>query len=113
MLRAIHEFDQWGIETVEFDRPLVLATLDLVERHGLTPYDASYLAVAIVADGRLLTFDAELRRAAGWRAVRVNGQRFSEPPVTYDREVTWPNYKEASAYLAQLRAEAIAGARSR
>jgi predicted nucleic acid-binding protein len=112
VLRAIYELDQWGLETVELDRPLVLATLDLVERHGLTPYDASYLAVAIVADARLLTFDAELRHAAGWRAMSVDGNRFSEPPATYEHDVTWPRYKKASAYLAQLRADSIAGRRT-
>ena len=109
VLEAIHDLDRFGIETIEADRALVLATLDLAERHGLTAYDAMYLALTIAFDGRLLTFDDELRTAAGARAVGATRYRLSVAPGAYERDVTWPRYREASAYLAHLRAEALAG----
>ncbi len=39
--------------------------------------------------------------------------RTAETSAPYEHEVTWPNYKEASAYLARLRADAPAGRASR
>lgn len=41
----------------------------LARRHGLTVYDAAYLALAASQDVRLLTLDAQLERAAGRRAL--------------------------------------------
>ena len=35
--------------------------------------------------------------------------RLHDAPAVYEHDVTWPNYKEASAYLAKLRTEALAG----
>jgi len=32
--------------------------------------------------------------------------KLSETPAVYEHDVTWPNYKGASAFLAKLRAEA-------
>jgi predicted nucleic acid-binding protein len=112
VIRAIHDLDRLGVETIELDRPLLLSALDVAERHTLTAYDATYLAIAIVLDGRLLTFDEGLRFAAGGRAISTGGHRLAQPRANYERDVTWPNYKEASSYLAQLRAESIAGPRT-
>lgn len=105
-LEGIHGLDQFDLETVHIDRPMLISAIDLAERHRLTTYDAIYLALADAIDGVLLTFDEALRAAAGTRAVGVDGHHLSEPPAAYEREVTWPNYKGASAYLAKLRAEA-------
>jgi predicted nucleic acid-binding protein len=113
VIQAIHELDRLGFETIEIDRPLVLSTLDLAERHGLTAYDAMYLALAISLDGRLLTFDEQLRLASGARAIAIDGGHgTAETAAPYEHDVTWPRYKEAAAYLAQLRADSIAGPRS-
>jgi predicted nucleic acid-binding protein len=109
VLQAIKEIDDFGIELVDIGRPLLILTLDLAERFGLTSYDASYLAVAMVEDADLVTLDGDLAVAAGDRAVAVGGPpRLHEAPAVYEHDVTWPRYKEASAYLAKLRAEALA-----
>jgi hypothetical protein len=60
-------------------------------------------------DGRLLTLDRRLVLAAGERAVSLGDRRVSEAHVRYERDVTWPNYRGASALLAKLRAEIIRG----
>ena len=106
VFEAIHLLDRLGLETVDLDRPTILSAVDLAERHGLTPYDAMYLALAHSIDGALMTFDRALRAAAGARAVGVDGHRLSEASAPYEHDVTWPNYKGASAYLATLRAKA-------
>jgi predicted nucleic acid-binding protein len=106
VLEAIHHLDTLRFETIEPDRAALLLAIDLSERHRLTAYDAAYLAVAISLDGSLATFDAALRTAAGTRALHVGPTRLSETRAAYEHEVTWPNYKGASAYLAKLRAEA-------
>ena len=109
VLHAIHELDELTITTVESDRAQVIKTIDLVERFGLTSYDASYLALAHLYGGDIATLDLELARAAGARAIVLDGRRrLSEPTAVYEHDVTWPNYKGASAYLAKLRAEARA-----
>lgn len=106
VLQAIHDLDRLRLETVELDRALVILAIDMSERHGLTAYDAAYLALAVVLDGSLMTLDARLGTAAGSRALTFGPTRLSEMPAVYEHEVTWPNYKGASAYLARLRAEA-------
>jgi len=109
VLQAIKEIDDFGIQMIEIGRPLLILTLDLAERFGLTSYDASYLAVAMVQDADLVTLDGDLAVAAGDRAVAIGGPpRLHETPAVYEHDVTWPRYKEASAYLAKLRAEALA-----
>ena len=107
-IEAIHDLDQSGLETVDADRPLVLSTLDLAERHGLTSYDAMYLALAEAVDGYLLTLDHRLRAAAGPRGISLD-LRLSETAAPYEYDVTWPASPGASAYLASLRAEAVRG----
>lgn len=108
-LEAIHRLDSYQPATVEQDRALVILALDLAERHDLTAYDAAYLALAIRFDARLLTLDRQLASAAKERAIGVGDERVSDLRQPYEREVTWPNYRGASAYLASLRArEAVA-----
>jgi len=106
VLQAIHELDDLQLETVDLDRALVVLTIDLAERHGLTAYDAEYLALADSEGASIATFDAALRSAAGSRAVHIGPARLSEAPAPYEHRVTWPDYKGASAFLAKLRSEA-------
>jgi predicted nucleic acid-binding protein len=112
VIAAIHGLDEFGLETIELSRPLVLLALDLTDRHGLSMYDAAYLALAESVDGQLLTADRGLLGAAGDRAVAVPGEdhRLSEelPPYA-NRQPSWPRYRGVSAYLARLRVEAHAG----
>ena len=109
MLEAIHRLDTLGIETVEPGRPLLLHVIDRIERHELTAYDAMSLVLAESLDADLATFDRALAAAAGPRAIAFDdGHGPHETPAVYEHDVTWPSYKGASAYLAKLRAEAIA-----
>jgi predicted nucleic acid-binding protein len=110
VLEAIQRIDSFGVATIDVDRSLVVLTLDLAERYGLTAYDAAYLALARTEDADLLTLDDELALAAGDRAVPIgDDHRLHETPAVYEHQVTWPMYKEASAYLAKLRADALRG----
>lgn len=113
VLNAIRELDELDLTTVEPDRTQVLLTLDLAERHGLTSFDAAYLALAYASAADLATLDVELARSAGDRAIVLDGRhRLSEVPAVYEHDVTWPDYKGASAYLAKLRVEAREAAAS-
>jgi predicted nucleic acid-binding protein len=108
-IAALHRLDLFGVQTIELDRPLLLRSIDLVERYRLTSYDAAYLAAAESIDGDLASLDRALLAAAGTRAIAFDDEhRINEAPATYEHDVTWPNYKEASAYLAHLRSEALA-----
>jgi predicted nucleic acid-binding protein len=109
MLATVHRLDSFGIQTVDPSRPMLIQVIDRVERHGLTPYDATYLALAETVGGQLATLDRTLATAAGSRAITFgDGRRLHETPAVYEHDVTWPNYKQASAYLARLRAESLA-----
>ena len=68
VVEALRETDDLGIDTIPMDRPLLLVTIDLQARFGLSAYDASYLALAETEDARLLTLDRQLSLAAGPRA---------------------------------------------
>jgi hypothetical protein len=83
------------------------AQVDLVERHRLIAYDAAYLALALQLDAQLLTLDLRLAAAAGPRAIPIeDGHYLAEQGRTYEHDVTWPDYRGASAFLAKLRADA-------
>ena len=108
---AIHQLDEFGLESVEVDRAMTLLAIDRAERFALTTYDAAYLALAEVLDATLYTSDGALLAAAGSRGLAVAGStdhRLSESRGEYrvERRSTWPDYSGASAYLAKLRAEA-------
>ena len=110
VLAALHRLDTFGLVTEQPDRPWLLRLLHLTERHRLTAYDAGYLALAERMDAELASLDRDLVAAAGERAIAFGrDHRIHEQPATYEHDVTWPNYREASAYLAHLRAEALAG----
>jgi predicted nucleic acid-binding protein len=108
VLEAVHELDELQVETIEADRSAVIGMIDLVERHGLSAYDAAYLALAEAVDAQLATADRQLAVAAGERAVYIG----SDPAIAEERaryrprEATWPLWHDAGAYLAILRASA-------
>jgi predicted nucleic acid-binding protein len=110
VLEAVHELETVGIESRDPDRGQLLLAISAIERFRLTAYDAQYLVLAETIVAPLATLDRALARAAGSRARYLGlgdpGHRLSEAPAAYEHDVTWPNYKGASAYLAKLRAEA-------
>jgi len=106
VVEALRETDDLGIDTIPMDRPLLLVTIDLQARFGLSAYGASYLALAETEDARLLTLDRQLSLAAGPRAIRIPGlgqERLSELPAPYGTPVDWARF---GPYLARLRADA-------
>ena len=103
LMRALAILDELGLETVDQGRPELLLVVDLVERHRLTAYDATYLALAQTADARLLTADRRLAEAAGDRAILVGGgNTIAEEPVEY-AEPSWISWPSAAAYLEAAR----------
>jgi predicted nucleic acid-binding protein len=106
ILEAIVELEAAGVETVELDRPMLLLAVDAVFRHGLTAYDATYLALADAADAQLLTADATLAAAAGRRGILlgedhgVRERSVDYPPAGRPTWAAWPG---AAAYLRELR----------
>jgi predicted nucleic acid-binding protein len=112
VVEALREMDDLGIATVRIDRPLLLVTIDLQARFGLSAYDAGYLALAEIEDARLLTLDRQLADASGRRAFAIPGMhppRLSEQLAPYGEPVDWARF---GPYLARLRADAhnVAGA---
>jgi predicted nucleic acid-binding protein len=106
VLQSIVDLESFEFTSVELDRPQVLLTLDVMGRHGLSAYDAAYLALAESADGLLLTFDRRLAVAAGSRALTpAAGHTIEEAPETYGP--TWAEWPGAAAYLRQLRAQVV------
>ncbi len=106
VVEALRETDDLGIDTIPLDRPLLLVTIDIQARDGLSAYDAAYLALAEIEDARLLTLDRRLALAAGPRAIRTPGlglERLAETPAPYGEPVDWARF---GPYLARLRAEA-------
>jgi hypothetical protein len=85
---------------------MLLLALDAMARHGLSAYDAAYLALAEAADADLLTADALLAAAAGSRALQVGAGRIGEPPVPYTAG-SWADWPGAASYLADLRARLV------
>jgi predicted nucleic acid-binding protein len=108
-VEALHRLDELGLETVEVSRPLLLVATDLAERHDLSAYDATYLALAQTLDAALLSGDARLLAAAGPRAVQigVGGHKLSEMRASYSGTPTWAGYGEIGQYLASLRARTL------
>lgn len=107
VLEAVYELDQFGFSTVELGRPLLVLTIDIIQRHGLSSYDAAYLSLALSADAEIATVDRKLALAAGDRAVLVGQDGLAEGRAAYHaREVSWPEWPAVGAYLAELRADA-------
>ena len=106
VVEAFLATDDLEIETIRTDRPTLLLALDLQHRHGLSAYDAVYLALAEAENARLLTLDTRLATAAGIRAIRLDPlgpHHVAEKPAPYVGEpVDWARF---GSYLARLRAE--------
>ena len=79
-------------------------------RHGLSAYDAAYLALADIEDAVLLTLDTRLAVAAGERGVIPNGSRTNEAREPYGSPSAPPAWAAHGRYLAELRRLAAAGA---
>ena len=107
-LEAMLKTEALAIEEVPVDRPIRLRALTLARGHGLSMYDATYLAVAEATGCRLLTLDARLDRAATAMGLgREEGPaQVSEPPATYgDRPVDTMSMAVIGAALADMRRE--------
>ena len=106
VLQSIVDLEGFELTSAELDRPQVLLTLDVMGRHGLSAYDAAYLALAESADGVLLTFDHRLAAAAGPRALRPGpGHGIEESREPYAE--SWAAWPGAAAYLRQVRAQVV------
>jgi len=111
ILEAVAELRALEIETIELDEAALVLVLDVTERHGLSAYDAQYLALALQLGLPLVTIDRRLAAAAGARAIDpLEGRRVSETAAPYatPRTPTWPDYAGAASYFASLRAR-VAG----
>ena len=109
VLEAIRNLDELGIETVPGDRSLTILGLDLAVTHGLSAYDAAYLALATAEDARLLTVDARLHRAAGNRSALGHPPGAHEVPAPYGSAALVDPLATHGAFLAELRRQAEAG----
>jgi predicted nucleic acid-binding protein len=113
-VEAIHQIEQIGLRTVHPERSTLWLAIDRTERHGLTAYDALFLATTETLKADLATLDRSLQRAAApWVITFEEGHRRNETPAVYEHDVTWPSYARASNYLAELRARARAEATER
>lgn len=114
VVEAIHQIEQFGLRTVHPERSTLWLVVDRTERHGLTTYDALFLATAETLKADLATLDGPLQRAAApWVVTFEDGHGLNETPAVYEHDVTWPSYARASSYLAELRARARAEATER
>lgn len=107
-LDAMLQTEVLQIEEVPQGRPLRLRALTLARAHGLSMYDATYLAAAEATDCRLLTLDATLDRAATAMGLgREEGPaRTSEPTATYgDRPIDTVSMADIGSALAEMRRE--------
>jgi predicted nucleic acid-binding protein len=109
VLAAMRDIDELGPRTVASHRGLVILGVDLMSTHGLSAYDASYLALAQAEGARLLTADRRLGRAAGDRSVITLPRAVHEQLAPYGMDLPVGTMAAHGAYLAELRREAEAG----
>ena len=109
VVAALRDIDELEPRTVGSHRGLVILGTDLMLSHGLSAYDASYLALAQAEDARLLTTDRSLARAAGERSVITFPGAVHEELTTYGTARPVGALAAHGQYLAQLRREAEAG----
>jgi predicted nucleic acid-binding protein len=109
VLASLRDIDELELQTIAGHRGVELLGLDLMVAHGLSAYDAGYLALAQAEDAGLLTTDRRLARAAGERSViRFPGAVHEElAPYGSDRPIG--ALAAHGAYLAELRHQAEAG----
>ena len=107
-LEAMLRAERIGIEEVPFDRPIRLRALTLARAHGLSMYDATYLAAAEATGTRLLTLDTRLERASYRMGLSREGGHggVSEPVASYDeRPVDLTSLAAIGRALAEMRRE--------
>lgn len=71
VLSAVRKLELSSLDWHEVDESLSFDAVSLAAAHGLTVYDAAYLALANRLDAGLVTGDAALARAAGDRLVHL------------------------------------------
>lgn len=109
IVESIATLDGLGFRTIDAGRPGLLSTIDIAVSHGLTAWDAVYLALAESSDADLLTLDRELAAAAGPRAVNGADSSTREAPAPYRLE-PWITWEELPEYLAAARLAAASRA---
>jgi predicted nucleic acid-binding protein len=113
LLEVLAELDALSITTVELVRPHHVLVISLIDRFGLTAYDAAYIAVAQTIAARIATTDREMLGVAGVLGVDPRtkpGHLLAEDRAPYgstERPVTWPSWPGAGSYLATLRRQAM------
>jgi predicted nucleic acid-binding protein len=113
LLEVMAELDALSITTIEIVRPHHVLVMSLIDRFGLTAYDAAYIALAQTIDARVATTDREMLGAAGVLGLDPTtkpGHRLAEELPAYgpaEGPVTWPSWPGAGSYLATLRRQAL------
>jgi predicted nucleic acid-binding protein len=109
VVAAMRDIDELGPRTVASHRGLVLLGIDCMLAHGLSAYDAAYLALAQSEDVHLLTADRRLGWAAGDRSVIRFPGAIHEELAPYGTDLPVGALAAHGAYLAELRRQAEAG----
>jgi predicted nucleic acid-binding protein len=102
ILEAIATLDRMGLVTVHTNRAGVLTMTAAMLDHGLSAYDATYLALAETLDAKLLTLDRRLASAAGSRAVDLGRRELRESRPQYRLE-PWIRWPGAADYFDAVR----------
>ena len=105
-LEAMLRAEALGVDVIEIDRPIRLRALTLAREHGLTMYDATYLAVSEAAHAPLLTLDRRLEQAARSMGLGREGGncQVSEPTARYeDRPANTTSLAAIGAAVAEMR----------
>lgn len=110
VLSAVAELDGLRLRTIHSNRGGLLSSVALMVEHGLSAYDATYLALAESLDAELLTLDRKLAAAAGDRAVQLDPGEVREPRAPYRLE-PWITWDEAADYLKAVRQVTLEEAR--
>lgn len=112
IVEAVATLDGLGLTTVGAGRPGLLSVIEVAVQHGLTAYDATYLALAEALDADLLTLDRDLAAAAGDRAMPRDDGRVSEARARY-RLQPWIPWPGTADYLDAVRRLTVEEAASR
>lgn len=98
------------VRTVEIDRPLLLLTIETMDRFGVTAYDAAYIALARSMDARLATLDQRLASAATQAGIATDPEpprRISEAGAPYRLDArldpAWAHSAAIGQHIAELR----------
>lgn len=110
ILEAVATLDRMALVTVHTDRAGVLVMTAAMLSHGLSAYDATYLALAETLDAKLLTLDRRLASAAGSRAVDIGPGEMRETRAEYRLE-PWIQWPGAADYFEAVRRVTLEEAR--